>query len=59
MVGCLEALRLGKVRKEADRDGMGEGRKTGEGVMGHDRNEDDSTDADTVIVSSLFPPTYG
>lgn len=40
-------------------DGMGEGGKTGEGVMGHDRNEDDSTDADTVIVSSLFPPTYG
>lgn len=46
----------GKRRKG---DGMGEGGKTGEGVMGHDRNEDDSTDADTMIVSSLFPPTYG
>lgn len=35
------------------------GKRLKEDVMGRDRDEDDSTDADIVIVSSSFPPVYG
>lgn len=38
---------------------MGQGERLEDGVMGHDRDEDDSTEADNVIVSSLFPRAYG